>query len=71
MSKEMGPHVHSFNIVRLTWEGHEFLDTIRSDTVWENTKKSFISHGVSMTFDLVKQVAIDITTSYLKTTGIS
>jgi hypothetical protein len=35
MSKEIGPPVHRFNIVRLTWNGHEFLDAIRSDTVWE------------------------------------
>ena len=25
---------------RLTWPGHEFLDSIRSDTVWNKTKKS-------------------------------
>ena len=23
----------------ITWEGHEFLNTIRSDTVWEKTKE--------------------------------
>lgn len=68
MSKEIGPGPHDFFAFRLTWQGHEFLDTIRSDTVWQNTKKSFLSQGISMTFDLVKSVASDIAASYLKST---
>lgn len=68
VSKEFGPSIHRFNIVRLTWEGHELLDAIRSDTVWEKTKKAFSSQGISMTFDLVKQVAVDIASACLKST---
>jgi hypothetical protein len=28
-------------IARLTWEGHEFLDNIRDQTIWNATKKRF------------------------------
>ena len=56
----------NFFLQRLTWEGHELLDTIRSETVWSKTKESFLSRGLDMTFDLVKSVASDIATSLLK-----
>ena len=38
MVKTIGRHAQGFMAERLTWEGHEFLDTIRSDTVWNKTK---------------------------------
>jgi len=68
MSKTMGPGPHDFLAIRLTWQGHEFLDTIRNDTVWQKTKQSFLSQGISMTFDLVKSFASDVAASYLKST---
>lgn len=66
MLGEFGGGPDDFIVLRLTWQGHEFLDAIRSDTVWQKTKKSFVSGGLSMTFDLVKSVAADIAASYLK-----
>ena len=53
----IGPEVKEFFAQRLTWEGHEFLDSIRSDTVWTKTKKRFTEKGIDMSFDLVKSVA--------------
>ena len=66
MSKTLGRHASDFMANRLTWEGHELLDAVRSDNVWEKTKKSFTKGGLSMTFDLVKSVATDIASAYLK-----
>jgi hypothetical protein len=66
MSKTIGSEVHDFIITRLTWQGHELLDAIKSDTIWNKTKESFISKGLSMTFDLVKSVAVKIASDYLK-----
>jgi hypothetical protein len=57
MSQTLGPAVKDFFAQRLTWDGHELLDAIRSDTVWNKTKKVFTEQGVSMTFDLVREVA--------------
>ena len=68
MSKTLGRHAQNFLAQRLTWEGHEFLDAIRSDTVWNKTKTSFVKGGLSMTFDLVKEVAKDVAVAYLKST---
>ena len=62
----IGPEVKDFFGQRLTWEGHEFLDAIRSDTVWNKTKKIFTEQGVSMTFELVKTVAKEATSALMK-----
>ena len=56
---------------RLTWSGHEFLDSIRSDTVWNKTKKTFAEKGIDMTFELVRSVASDISVALIRgATGI-
>ena len=68
MSKTIGQHTSDFLAIRMTWEGHEFLDAIRSDTVWQKAKNSFVNGGLSMTFDLIKSVAKDIAGGYLKST---
>ena len=41
----------------LTFKGHDLLDTIRSKTVWEKTKKLAKEKGVELTFDAVKALA--------------
>lgn len=66
MSKQLGTGPHDFAAVRLTWRGHELLDAIKNDTVWKKTKESFISKGLSMTFDLLRSVAISFAIESLK-----
>lgn len=56
----------SFRVSRLTWDGHEFLDAIRNDTIWQKTKASFVNNGISMTFDLIKSVASGFTAAIVK-----
>lgn len=58
--------ITDFQVQRLTWEGHEFLDSIRSDSVWVKTKKVFLDKGAEMTFDLVKTIAKDATVALMK-----
>ena len=45
---------------RLTWEGHEFLDAIRDQRVWDSLKKKFDGFRTSFTFPLLKDVAVSI-----------
>jgi hypothetical protein len=59
MVETLGPGPSDFIVFRLSWEGHDFLDAIKNDTVWNKTKETFVSKGISMTFDLVKSVAIN------------
>ena len=44
-------------IDRLTWDGHEFLDTIRSDSVWAQTKSTVAATVGSASIEVIKAVA--------------
>lgn len=55
----------SYFINSLTWEGHDFLDSIRNDDIWNKTKSKVIEKGGTMTFDIVKAVAINFIKSSL------
>ena len=39
-----GDGLYFFGVGRLTWEGHELLDKIKSDTVWNKTKETIINY---------------------------
>lgn len=60
--------LNHFWLSRLTWDGHELLDAIRDDSIWNRTKNRFASEGISMTFDLVKNVATEISAALLRRT---
>lgn len=42
---------------RLTWEGHELLDKIRRDTVWNKVKETARVKGVELSVDVVRTLA--------------
>ena len=58
--------LHFFAVSRLTWEGHEFLDKIRSDTVWNRTKSIMVKEGLPFAIDVIKEIASAVTTSMVK-----
>ena len=37
---------------RITYDGHEFLDSVRNDTVWSKVKARAKEQGVELTVDL-------------------
>ena len=56
-------HIELFAVGGLTWEGHDFLDKIRHDTIWNNTKNVIVKQGLPMILDVIKQVSQSIVTS--------
>src|SRR5690554_2745996 len=68
MNRTIGPSVKNFTVCGLTWDGHEFLDSIRSSKVWEKTKDTFIAEGISMTFELVQKLAQKVAAAVLGNT---
>jgi len=40
--------------MRLTWEGHEFLESMRNESVWNKAKSELASRGLGFSFDLMK-----------------
>jgi hypothetical protein len=40
-------------IERLSWKGHDFLDSSEDESIWAKAKETIIKPGVSFTFDLL------------------
>jgi len=40
---------------RLTWDGQEFADQIRSDTLWKKAKENVIKPSASFSFSLLRE----------------
>ena len=61
-----------FGVGRLTWDGHELLDKIKSDTVWNKTKDTIMKKGIPFVLDTVKEIATAITKTMIQSaiTGI-
>lgn len=51
-------------ILEMTWNGHEFLDAAKNETIWKKTKELIKEHGGSVPFEvlqsLLKQVALSL-----------
>ena len=44
-------------LTRLSWEGHELLDKIRSDTAWNKIKETARIKGIDLGIDALKAIA--------------
>lgn len=44
----------------LTWQGHEFLEAARNDSIWEKAKNISKSRIGTMPFDVIKALLISI-----------
>jgi repressor of nif and glnA expression len=39
---------------RLTWEGHEFLDNMRDQAMWNRVKSTIREKGIGLSFEAIK-----------------
>jgi Hypothetical protein (DUF2513) len=42
-------------ILRLTWQGHEFLDAARNDTTWRKAKDKLLKPALGVTFTVLTE----------------
>ncbi|MBX8528565.1 DUF2513 domain-containing protein [Pseudomonas cichorii] len=49
----------------MTWEGHEFLDQIRSKTLWSKTMNVIQVKGLDLSFSTIKAAAAAIAKSLI------
>ena len=55
---------------QLTWEGQDFLDAIRSDSIWQKTKDHMKSKNLqSVPYEILNKVAINHINDLLSTLG--
>lgn len=52
-------------VLRLTPAGHDFIDTLRDDTVWKTVKESAKKAGGSLSLELLKQVGTAVIKAHL------
>lgn len=46
--------------LRLTWQGHEFLDAARDDTRWEKAKDIVKDKTGALSFEVIKEVLLKL-----------
>ncbi|MGF1697917.1 DUF2513 domain-containing protein [Vibrio lamellibrachiae] len=44
----------------LTWEGHDFADAIKNETIWKNAKEKIMPQIGGLPFDVLKAVLIGL-----------
>lgn len=49
----------------LTWAGSDFLDAVRSDTIWQKAKMKVAKTTSSASFEVVKALAVKLATEAL------
>ena len=52
-------------IIGISWNGHEFLDSVRSETIWAKTKERVTKVGGSVSVATITEVASAIAKSLL------
>jgi len=50
----------SYYPTRLTWEGHNFMDAARDETLWKKTRQTISQKFQSVSFDVLKAVLSEI-----------
>lgn len=50
----------SAKIERLTWEGHEFLEATKDESIWQRVKQKIAGKGGAMVFEIAKELAISL-----------
>ncbi|MGD0020923.1 MAG: DUF2513 domain-containing protein [Smithellaceae bacterium] len=54
------------HVLGLNWAGHEFLDSVRSETVWRKLVKYTREKGGALPFELLKTLGIELLQHSLK-----
>ncbi|MFR7638463.1 MAG: DUF2513 domain-containing protein [Allobaculum sp.] len=57
--------IYYFKVGDLTWEGHEYLETVREKTRWDKIKKMITEKGQPLLLDTVKFVSQTLITKAL------
>lgn len=62
-SRPLTQRYPTYIIGTLTWAGHDFLDKIKSDSIWDKTKTTIKKKGLPLIFETIKSVASAIISS--------
>ena len=51
--------IAAYRIEGLTWEGHDFLDAARNDTIWKKAKEKCLATTGGLAFDVLKACLVE------------
>lgn len=72
VGSEMGLATYGKHYFTVTWQGHDYLDAIRDDSIWKKTKKAVIETGGNATLEITKALALGFLKQKIeKHTGIT
>jgi hypothetical protein len=57
IARSQGARGDVISIVGLTWEGHEWIEMVRGESVWDETKSTLLDGAGALTYELSKIVA--------------
>lgn len=57
----------NYIVIGLRWEGHDYLDAVRSETIWRKVNDRLREEGISATLETAKALA---TALAMKTLGL-
>ena len=57
-------HIIYFGVGSITWNGIEYLDKIRNDTIWNTIKSQIKEKGLELTFKTISNLAPSIISGY-------
>lgn len=60
-----GSHYARVIITGITWEGHDFLEAIRDESVWNKTKSKVVETAGTVSLEVLKAVAVSVARSML------
>ena len=49
--------IYSFGVGSLTWDGNDYLDKIRDNSIWKKTKDVIVKKGLPLVLDTVKTIS--------------
>ncbi|WP_324681588.1 DUF2513 domain-containing protein [Bibersteinia trehalosi] len=58
-----GMEEEDYAALSLTWQGHEFLDKIKNERVWNKIKSTIQSKSLDLSFEAIKTVASNLISS--------
>ena len=65
ITRVLGGQIVDAEVQRLTWQGQDFLDTVRSKTVWQQVSKTIASTVGTTSIEVVKALAVKVASNML------
>jgi len=60
ISRSQGARGDVISVSGLSWQGHEWIEMVRSQSLWNEVKSAVLDGGGVLTFELTKAVAAKI-----------